>query len=455
MTISSTYHRCFQAMFTACALAMFVLAAAPVWAVLPYYDADVHGSVSNAAGFNEVGGGTGPVTYEGELGWTYPPVGNVLAFGDQKPYGSNGLGNGTTGWVAKARLNVVSSTGNQLFRATDGLDQWGISFKDDNVRYMDENEVQQTLAAVPSGWHDYSIQWDPATAQTTYRLDGEVIGTLVRADVANAATSVAWNDVFGSNTSGPFVDTEIYINHLSLGTAAPNVEDVTDFIWNVGSGGDWTSPGSWTFGGPPGLDPEKNANHTVTFGDKITANSTVFSDSDLSVRAITFLNSATYNVAGNGNLSLVRGTTAGSPDPSIAVGLGNHQFQINVALQDNTTASMASGSTLEFNNRLFLNGHTLSKAGPGTIAINNDIVSGGGTVDILQGTVTGVGTIGGDLNNSGGTISPGSSSGQATSFVPEPASWVMLGLGLLGWLAMSKRRVQLSVDKHIDGSVSR
>ena len=216
MTISSTYHRCFQAMFTACALAMFVLAAAPVWAVLPYYDADVHGSVSNAAGFNEVGGGTGPVTYEGELGWTYPPVGNVLAFGDQKPYGSNGLGNGTTGWVAKARLNVVSSTGNQLFRATDGLDQWGISFKDDNVRYTNENEVQQTLAAVPSGWHDYSIQWNPATAQTTYRLDGAVIGTLSRENVYDAVPSGAWNDAFGSNTSGAFTDTTIYINHLSL-----------------------------------------------------------------------------------------------------------------------------------------------------------------------------------------------------------------------------------------------
>ena len=36
---------------------------------------------------------------------------------------------------------------------------------------------------------------------------------------------------------------------------------------------------------------------------------------------------------------------------------------------------------------------------------------GGGTVVIQQGTVSGIGSIGGDVNNDGGTISPGSSPG--------------------------------------------
>ena len=216
-------------------------------------------------------------------------------------------------------------------------------------------------------------------------------------------------------------------------------EPDNDFIWNTTSG-DWNEPAHWNPLGPPGT-----SSHTATFGNSIGSGAeTVFTNTAVTVNSIAFANTmnGTYAIGGVGSVNLERGTSVNLPVTGVSISAGNHQFQINVALQDNATASMASVSTLKFNNRLFLNGHTLSKAGPGTIAINNDIVSGGGTVDILQGTVTGVGTIGGDLNNNGGTISPGSSSGQATSLVPEPASWVMLGLGLFGWLAMSKRRVQ-------------
>ena len=60
------------------------------------------------------------------------------------------------------------------------------------------------------------------------------------------------------------------------------------------------------------------------------------------------------------------------------------------------------------------------------IAINNDIVNAGGTVKILDGTITGVGTIGGDINNTDGTISPGANSVHATSIVSEPSTAALL-----------------------------
>ena len=193
--------------------------------------------------------------------------------------------------------------------------------------------------------------------------------------------------------------------------------------------------------GPPGNPTAHNrANHKATFGEVIQSNRAVFSESDVSVRAIVFDNTNTYTVGGPGSVSLVQDTKSGLPANSVInVANGTHEFQLRVKLQNNTTADIASGSTLEFNNRLFLNGHTLTKTGPGTIAINNDIVSTSGTVEVLEGTVTGAGTIGGDINNTGGIISPGANSVQATSIVPEPATWMMLGFGLLGWLAMPRK----------------
>ena len=212
----------------------------------------------------------------------------------------------------------------------------------------------------------------------------------------------------------------------------------TTFSWKNDISGDWNDGHNWTADGS-GAPPD-SAEETAVFGDAIQSNRAVFSESDVSVRAIVFDNTNTYAVGGPGSVSLVRSTNVGLPANSIInVANGTHQFQLNVNLQNNTTADIAIGSTLEFNNRLFLNGHTLSKTGQGTIAINNDIISGSGTVELLEGTVTGVGTIGGGINNASGTISPGVNSVQATSTVPEPATWMMLGLGLLGWLAMPRK----------------
>ena len=110
---------------------------------------------------------------------------------------------------------------------------------------------------------------------------------------------------------------------------------------------------------------------------------------------------------------------------------GNHQFQAIVNLLDNGTANITSDSTLTFNNALNLNGNTLIKTGEGTMEINNTLNTGGGTVNLLQGTLSGGGSVGGDVVIEGGTISPGNQNVQANSLVPEPATCLLLGVGLL------------------------
>ena len=211
-----------------------------------------------------------------------------------------------------------------------------------------------------------------------------------------------------------------------------------DFTWNVDASGDWTQRSNWG-SGVPGVDNTVNASHTVTFGSIISSRSTVFTNEDVSVRAITFNSSASYNVSGHGTISLVQGTATGLPaESSITVAEGSHQFQAPVSLQNNTSLDVAKEATLTFNNALNLNNNTLTKIGDGTMAINNLLGSGGGTVNCNAGTCAGIGTISGDLNNGGGTISPGNSPG-SLSVVPEPAACLLLTLGMVGCLGLRRR----------------
>ena len=203
-----------------------------------------------------------------------------------------------------------------------------------------------------------------------------------------------------------------------------------DFTWNIDSFGEWTTHDNWTpSGGPPGdVGRARYANHTATFGSAITSDRTVITETAVSVRAITFDNSNTYSIAGNGSVNLIAATVT-ELSTAISTLQGTHQFQAVVNLHNNTTVSIASASSLEFVNRLKLNNNTLTKTGEGTLVISNTLNTGGGTVNCAQGTCSGTGTIGGDLNNDGGTISPGNSSLWTQTQVPEPAASLLLVIG--------------------------
>ena len=98
---------------------------------------------------------------------------------------------------------------------------------------------------------------------------------------------------------------------------------------------------------------------------------------------------------------------------------------------------------IEQSSSSLLNGNTLNKNGLGTLAINNSVLTGGGTLNCAEGTCGGTGTISGDLNNEGGTISLGNSPGGLSSegpVVPEPATWMLLAIGCAGCLGFRRRR---------------
>lgn len=237
---------------------------------------------------------------------------------------------------------------------------------------------------------------------------------------------------FGYHRS-PDSQSPTQLDRLAISLSPIFTAPPTDFTWINPQSGDWNSGNNWApVSGPPG---SANANsfthHSAKFGDVITTPQTVFLNSGNSIRSIIFDNANTYAVAGTGSLSLVQ-STASTPFPtSIAVVQCQHEFQLRVSLETDTAVDVASDQSLEFNNRLFLNDNTLTKTEAGSMAVNHQTITGGGTVICGEGTCNGTGTIGGDLMNEGGIISSGDSSG-ALAAVPEPATFVLLLVGVIG-----------------------
>jgi len=132
-------------------------------------------------------------------------------------------------------------------------------------------------------------------------------------------------------------------------------------------------------------------------------------DTHVTVKQITFDSANTYAVAGTKSVTLESDTAA--MNAQINVIQGSHQFQAVVNLGSSADIFTAPGTMLSFNNALNLHGETVTKTGDGTLEINNRVAAAGGSIDCQAGTCSGSGTVGGDLNNSGGTVSPGNSPG--------------------------------------------
>ncbi len=185
-----------------------------------------------------------------------------------------------------------------------------------------------------------------------------------------------------------------------------NVTIPTEASWNRDGFGTWSSSSNWA----PGISPDTN-NESVTFGDlasgPLSAPTTVVVDNDVTIKAITFDSAVAYGIAGQGTVQL----ESNSGPSTLNVTQGTHEFQGRLSLNNDTNSNIAAQATLNINNSLNLNGNTLTKTGDGTLNINNQLVTGaGGTLLGNGGTISGGGTVGGDLSNNA-AVAPGNSPG--------------------------------------------
>ena len=156
--------------------------------------------------------------------------------------------------------------------------------------------------------------------------------------------------------------------------------------WAITGSGSWTSPNNWS----PNSVPD-GANFTASFIGINSAASTVMLDTNVVVNQLSFSSSKTYVLAGTGQI-----TFAGD-EPGILVSSGSHQLQARVALGEDTSIDVTSGS-FEFNNQIDLAGHTLTTLG--NVSIHNSVVDSigsGGMVNAGTLSAQGMSTIAGDF----------------------------------------------------------
>jgi hypothetical protein len=319
------------------------------------------------------------------------------------------------------------------------------------VRQTHENGTRTQLDVVNGamdwpaiGWARMEIVFDPRGA-------GSAVGSVYDID---DTTGDILSTIYSKSFPGNMPDFEAAGFYVQDGDThfADNfnvgVVDTSRPQWFTSGVGDWNGPGNWTMGGPAGT-----AEQTAVFGSLVAGPMLVGVNSPVTVNGIEFNNSANgYVIAGHESVNLQ--ASSASQDPSIKVD-GTHEFQARVNLLNDTTADVPIGSTLIFNNALDLMGNTLTKTGDGDIAIRNDLITSGGTVDVQGGAISGNGTISGNVNNSAGVLSPGNISGSmeinGQSNIPEPASSQLVILAVIWLVAVCRTTREIAIGRSTSG----
>jgi hypothetical protein len=123
-------------------------------------------------------------------------------------------------------------------------------------------------------------------------------------------------------------------------------------------------------------------NDSAAFGNAITADRTVTVDVPLSLDHIIFDDDNNYTLAGTNTLTL----DAAGGDAQIEVASGSHTISAPITLADDTTVTVTpAGSNLSLTGTLTAAGQSLTKAGAGTLTVNN---FRGSALLVNAGTVT-------------------------------------------------------------------
>ena len=219
-----------------------------------------------------------------------------------------------------------------------------------------------------------------------------VAGTPNEVDLSNlGGTLLAGDHVLGisAHSYGSWTSSDLGLD-VVLFTVS------TDFEFQ-GPSGSWTNVANWT----SGVITPNAADAIANLLQMPTEETTIYHNGGITMGQLFIDNANKYAIAGLGTFTF---ETSGD-DAVIDVAQGNHEFQAPVALLNNTNVNVAPGAILEFNNDVNGNGNSLTVTGGGEVKFNH------ATTDLMvamaAGAMTGGGSVGGDLINSGAVLSPG------------------------------------------------
>ncbi|MEX2139475.1 MAG: PEP-CTERM sorting domain-containing protein [Pirellulales bacterium] len=145
--------------------------------------------------------------------------------------------------------------------------------------------------------------------------------------------------------------------------------------WIIDANGNWTGINNWAPMVPNAAGVE------AAFAGVITAPRTVTVNNTITVGSLFFDSAQSYTIAGSNTLTL--DSTSG--DAQINVASGNHTISAPVTLADNTTVTVTpAASNLAITGTLTAAGQNLTKAGAGTLTLNNVRAAG---LSVNAGTV--------------------------------------------------------------------
>jgi len=186
--------------------------------------------------------------------------------------------------------------------------------------------------------------------------------------------------IANAGSSVPFISR---IDHFSVSVGpVPN-------SWSIDANGNWSAMGNWTGGIPNGTSAY------AVFGAVITQPRVVTINTPITVARIDFDNTNAYTIAGSNPLTL----ETASGDAEINVVSGNHTIAAPLTLADNTVITVTPPASNLSITAMATSGVNLSKAGAGTLTVNNARAAGlsvnSGAVAVARnGTSSGTSVVG-------------------------------------------------------------
>jgi hypothetical protein len=253
----------------------------------------------------------------------------------------------TTGWNGSSRTNH----------------QYVVALRSVGGDYVDLIDVQYPQPTDPGYPNSIPVAVENPGVQLTIDDDmGGLLGSGID------AVRYTFNNINAGTSGEAFQEFDVF------GTPGEALPPATTYAWRLPGLGNWHDGASWNAVNGPGSFPN-GAGHTAQFGGG-TDGGTAVVDKPVLINHIEFNSANKYAIAGLGGVTLAADPT-GPTDPSIAVQLGDHTFQTPVSVDSDATVTVAAGAELSFDNKVYLNGNTLSLSGD---AMLNHSVVGSGTV---------------------------------------------------------------------------